>query len=145
MGKKRVREGVNDLSTTHPELVAPLVAAFAKTGWELRPNEVTIDSFEVEIARSLLRLDKMDLRETGLRKSQRVEIARKLILSQLNLRKTHPDIAAELVDQAPATRRTVDSHGKLKWRCQSHGCIWSATISQRLRGTGCKDCAADSK
>ena len=121
MGKKRVREGVNDLATTHPELVEPLVAAAAGHGWELRPTEVTKDSVEVTMARVMLTLDLKPLRET------------------------HSELAAELDDPTLARQLTVDSEWKLKWRCRSHGRIWLATIGQRLNRTGCKDCAADSK
>jgi hypothetical protein len=121
MGKKRVREGVNDLATTHPELVEPLVAAAAVHGWELRPTEVTKDSVEVTMARVMATLDLKPLRET------------------------HPELADELDDTAEARHLSVQTKGRQWWRCVAHDYAWSATIAQRLRATGCKDCAADSK
>ena len=121
MGKKRVREGVNDLATTHPELVDPVVAVAAAHGWELRPTEVTKDSVEVTMARVMLTLDLKPLRET------------------------HPELADELDDPSEARHLSVQTKGRQLWRCVAHGYEWSATISHRLRATGCKDCAADSK
>lgn len=52
---------------------------------------------------------------------------------------THPDLAAELVDEALATQLVAGSNKIVDWRC-SRGHTWKAAASKRLSGQGCPFC-----
>jgi DNA-directed RNA polymerase subunit RPC12/RpoP len=57
-----------------------------------------------------------------------------------DLATTHPDLAAQLVDQSLATKLTSGSNKKVEWRCEN-GHVWEATTTSRVRGNGCPYCS----
>jgi DNA-directed RNA polymerase subunit RPC12/RpoP len=53
---------------------------------------------------------------------------------------TRPDLVADLVNPEDATEHTLGARAKLKWRC-AKGHMWTASVSNRNRGTGCPYCS----
>lgn len=65
----------------------------------------------------------------------------KKVLAGFNdLRLLQPELANQLVDREIATTHTPNSNKKVEWRCAA-GHTWSATISDRVRGSGCRICS----
>jgi glutaredoxin len=55
----------------------------------------------------------------------------------------NPKLASELVDKSLATKLTHRSNKKVSWTCGKH--TWTATVYNRSNGSGCPDCAANSR
>jgi hypothetical protein len=67
-------------------------------------------------------------------------VGRKAIPGETDLATTHPELAAQLVDQTLASQLTAGSHRKVDWQC-SEGHDWNAVVSSRARGSGCPFCS----
>jgi DNA-directed RNA polymerase subunit RPC12/RpoP len=61
---------------------------------------------------------------------------------ETDLATTHPDLAAQLVDQSLATQLSRGSNKEVDWHCPSCGHEWKATVNARVHmGAGCPKCA----
>ena len=56
------------------------------------------------------------------------------------LAETHPELAADLVDQTLAGKVTAGTGKRLRWKCKS-GHEWEAIGGNRAKGSGCPFCA----
>ena len=70
---------------------------------------------------------------------------RKAVVGENDLATTHPEIAAQLVDQSLATQLSAGSGKKVEWRCE-HGHIYTSTPNRRTgcdakKAAGCPVCA----
>lgn len=67
---------------------------------------------------------------------------KKILIGENDLAHTHPDIAAQLVDQSLATKLVAGSGKKVEWRCK-YGHTWFATPYRRTgkNPCGCPICA----
>ena len=66
----------------------------------------------------------------------------RLVVGVNDLATTHPDLAAELVDQTLATQLSAGSQRKVEWCCAAEGHIWSAIVGNRTsKGSGCPYCS----
>lgn len=130
----RVAIGVNDLETTHPLLAKE---AF---GWDPRT---------VRHGSTLKRDWKCSLGHVWSQSpNQRTSkgtlgcpfCSNKIVLPGFNdLASTHPDLALEAFGWNPK-EYSRGSSKKMEWKC-SRGHVWTASISSRSRGNGCKFCA----
>jgi hypothetical protein len=70
------------------------------------------------------------------------DVGRRAIPGETDLATTHPELAAQLVDQSLATQLTAGSGRKVEWRCDQ-GHEWDAAVSPRTdsRLTGCPYCS----
>jgi hypothetical protein len=66
----------------------------------------------------------------------------RLVVGVNDLATTHPELAAELVDQTLATQLNAGSNKKVDWCCKAHGHLWAAVVGNRaLKGSGCSVCS----
>jgi hypothetical protein len=65
----------------------------------------------------------------------------RIVVGVNDLATTHPDLAAELVDQALAPQLTAGSNKKADWNCKAHGHRWAAVVASRASGRGCPFCS----
>ena len=132
----RLVVGVNDLVTVRPDLAAELVdqtlitqltvSSHKRTQWHCTTYDHTY--LAAVAARS--------------RGSGCPYCSNNKVLPGFNdLATTHPDLAAELVDQTLATQLSAGSDKKPDWCCKAKGHVWSAVVGSRSAGTGCPYCA----
>lgn len=131
---QRVAVGVNDLATTHPELAAQLVDASlatrlvagtdAKVRWRCEHGH----EWEASVAS----------RKAGA--GCPYCAGTKVIVGETDLATTHPEIAAQLVDQNLAQILSAGSEKAVKWRC-AKGHVWIASVATRVSGVGCPVCS----
>lgn len=133
-GRRRI-VGVNDLATLNPGLASELVdESLAK---ELAPNSLRKVSW---------RCSKGHVWEASpLSRTQGngcPVCSGKLVVAGVNdLATTHPDIAAEAVDQDMVLRVGHGSGKRLAWRC-SKGHVWEMPVVARTaQGQGCPYCS----
>jgi hypothetical protein len=68
-------------------------------------------------------------------------VGRRAIPGETDLATTHPELAAELVDQSLATRLRAGSDRKVEWQC-AVGHRWFAVVQPRCaKGVGCPYCS----
>lgn len=135
---RHIIPGVNDLATTHPDLAAQLVdqSLITKVGkgtdgrflWQC-PNHP----------------DHQWMGRIAGRVNQGAGCpicVNKTVLPGFNdIATTHPDIAAELVDQSLATTISFGSGKTVAWQCPDNpDHIWEASPSQRTANTQAKKC-----
>lgn len=131
---QRVEVGVNDLATTHPELAAELVdkdlatRIVAGTDRKVRWRCEAGHEWEATVAS----------RKGGA--GCPYCAGSKVIVDETDLATTHPEIAAQLVDQDLAKELGRGSDREVEWRCE-HGHTWIATPATRVRGVGCPVCS----
>lgn len=67
---------------------------------------------------------------------------KRIIVGENDLATTHPNIAAQLVDQSLATKLVAGSGKRVEWRCEQ-GHTWTAPVYRRTGpgATGCPECA----
>lgn len=63
-----------------------------------------------------------------------------VVRGENDLATTHPELAAELVDQSLAYSLSRGSEAKPLWRCEM-GHEWRATVASRVAGNGCPVCS----
>jgi hypothetical protein len=67
-------------------------------------------------------------------------VGRRAIPGETDLATTHPELAAQLVDQALAAQLLAGSGRKVEWRCDQ-GHEWTAIVGNRRKGYGCPYCS----
>lgn len=66
---------------------------------------------------------------------------RKAWVGETDLATTHPELAAELVDQSLVGELTRGSNKVVAWRCSVCGHVWNASVNSRVHmGSGCPHC-----
>ena len=128
-------DGVNDLATTHPQLVSELVDDSLSHTLGAKSNVVVS-----------WRCDKGHVWEASVANRTKGEgcpyCANKKVLAGFNdLATTHSQLVFELVDESLAHKITYGSEQKVEWRCDK-GHVWMATPNSRTSdNTGCPVCA----
>lgn len=149
---RAVVAGVNDLATVRPDLAAQLAdpqpdgSPAGALATRLRPgsNRIVTWTCEKHAHRYTWAASPNNRRSTGCPVcSQRV------VVPGLNdLATTHPELVAQLADIQPdgtpaagiAARVSRGSHEIMSWIC-GKGHAWTASVKDRVRGTGCPVCA----
>jgi hypothetical protein len=129
----QVKPGFNDLATTHPIV--------GQTAYQWDPSTLTAGS-------NKLRDWICDLGHTWKTSvNQRVNtngcpfcLGSRVLQGFNDLATTHPDLSAEADGWDPTTK-SKGSDAKVAWRCVK-GHTYRASISNRVRGTGCPSCAS---
>lgn len=132
-GRRRIA-GVNDLATSHPDLAATLVdpslacvlgpGSDRRVAWRCSLGHV----WHATVANRL-------------RSGCPACAGRKTLAGFNDLKTTHPDLAAQLVDPALAARLTAGSGRRVEWRCPE-GHVWTTAVYNRVAGgTDCPCCA----
>ena len=133
---KAVLAGFNDLATTHPDLAAELVDQTLAT--QLGFGSGKSVEWSCKAHRHVWEAA-VSSRSSGI--GCPYCSGNSLMLGFNDLATTHPDLAAELVDQSVATEHSFGTHRKAKWRCKAQGHVWEAEIVSRSSGIGCPECA----
>ena len=133
---KAVLAGFNDLATTHPDLAAELVDPTLAT--QLGFGSGKSVEWSCKAHRHVWEAA-VSSRSSGI--GCPYCSGNSLMLGFNDLATTHPDLAAELVDQSVATEHSFGTHRKAKWRCKAQGHVWEAEIVSRSSGIGCPECA----
>ena len=119
--------GDNDLETTHPEAISHL----------LYPAQATNISIDTKKKVAWI-CDRGHVEWAFPR--HRIELARGKCLTCDTLSVTHPDLAAQIVDQSLATKLTSRSTRRIEWKC-NEGHIWKATVKTVLNNRDCPICS----
>lgn len=138
---KRVVAGINDLSSTHPEIVSQW--DYNKNG-ELSPDKVTPKSHKIvwwvcENGHSYK--SSIDNRTRG---RGCPYCTSKIVAKGINdLESQNSLLAAEYSESNPIKFDSifVNSHKKVLWKCSMCNYEWVATVDSRTRGNGCPSCA----
>ena len=129
---KKVWQGFNDLSHTHPEIACQAV------GWN--PKEVSAGSHRKLRWRCDLGHEWDALVKSRVAGHGCSICSGKYVQVGFNdLSHTHPEIAAQAVGWNPK-EVTSGSDRKLRWRCESNH-EWNAPVSSRTQGYGCPICS----
>lgn len=138
---KRIAVGVNDLSTTHPDL------AGEADGWD--PTQYTAGSskrrpWKCSEPRCGYRWT-ASIDNRALQNTRCPACANKVVVPGYNdLVTTHPHIAAQAMGQWKPDHYTYGSDFMGRWQCPEQECLrqWNDTISHRtIEGRGCPDCS----
>ena len=134
--QRRPHPGRTDLATTHPQIAAELVNQSLATKLTRGSNRL------VEWECPTCHHRYMDMPNNRVRGHGCPCCAGYDIVPGVNdIATTHPEIAAQLVDQTLAIKTGKGSHKRLLWRCE-HGHVWKAAVYNRTKGnTGCPVCA----
>lgn len=129
--------GINDIATTRPDLAAEMVdkelthklgaGSSKKVEWECEHGhrwKATIVS------------------RSKLGNGCPVCSNQKVVAGVNDLATTHPDLAAQLVDQSLATKIVAGTDRKVLWRCE-RGHEWEASVASRKGGAGCPYCVGN--
>lgn len=132
---RRLLVGFNDMATTHPDLAAELADRGAATKlmaghnggvrWRCKEGHEWVTSPNSRVNQSV-----------GCPYCS----GKKVTPGMNDLATTHPDLAAQLVDQSLATKLSAGSGKRLRWRCE-RGHEWDATVYSRKTGLGCPICS----
>lgn len=136
---KVVLPGFNDVATTNPEaaalfvdqsLITQFTAGSNKKVWFKCPDP-SHDPWEAPVSRTAHQ-------GSGCGQCS----GRRSVVGQDDLATTHPELAAQLVDQSLATVRKAGSDQPDLWKCEDplHD-PWTATANNRVRGNGCPQCS----
>lgn len=132
---KTVVAGENDLATTDPDVAALLAdpnlahtltrASNKKVEWRCEKGH----AWEAPVSRLTMQGSRCPYCS-----------GRYAVPGKNDLATTHPELAAELVDQSLAARLKAGSHKKVEWRCDK-GHIWTNTVNNRVEhNQGCPYC-----
>lgn len=126
--------GETDLATMRPDLAAQLVdhalavrltlGSHRRVEWQCERGHRWITSVAHRVS------------GTGCEQC----IGKRATPGETDLATTHPELAAQLVDQSLASTLTAGSNKRVRWRCRGHH-EWTATVASRVAGNGCKYCA----
>lgn len=145
---KIVLAGVNDLTTTHPQLAAQLVdptlASSVHAGSHATLEWQCADHGSHRWSTSVVS-------RTRLRSGCPYCSGRIPVPGETDLATTHPELAAQLVDATQASTVSAGSAKSLRWQCPidpSH--IWPAPVRNRsgagrAKATGCPHCIGRAK
>lgn len=136
---RKVIAGQNDLATTHPDIAklclnpedATKYPAFSNKKLWFQCDNDTNHKWQAPISR---------LTNQGSRCPYCA--GRKALAGQSDLATTHPNIAAQLVDQNAAISIRAGSSRKVQWRCPNNADhLWDAPPYDRTsKNTGCPHC-----
>lgn len=137
---KTVVPGVNDVVTTHPDAAALMVDKSLRTKLTGSSNKKvefwcgnpTHDHWTAPLS---------NVARQGTRCPQCS--GRRAVSGHNDLATTHPDLAAELVDQSLATTLKPGSNASVLWQCSANfDHTWKATpYSRTTKKTGCPYCS----
>ena len=134
---KKLLVGFNDLATRRPDLVRYLVDPSIAT------KVMMTSATKVRV-----RCDEGHEREMPLRNLVNQGIScpycsgRYAVRGKTDLATSHPDLAAELVDQDLASQLRAGSMRKVEWECRTCGHRWVAAVQSRtMKGSGCPACS----
>jgi hypothetical protein len=126
--------GETDLATTHPDLAAQLVdqsladtllaGSSRRVEWECERGHRWTTSVSHRAA------------GTGCERC----LGKLAVAGETDLATTHPDLAAQLVDQSLASELVAGSNKKVEWCCKA-GHQWNATVASRVSGNLCPYCS----
>ncbi|MFB7917073.1 zinc-ribbon domain-containing protein [Streptomyces sp. NPDC056061] len=136
---KLVIPGVNDLTTTHPDLAAQLVDP--ELGTRLSAGSKTKTEWRCETDPRHVWTSHVGNRVLG---RGCPVCANRLVIPGVNdLTTTHPDLAAQLADPSAAEHVCAGSTRKMQWRCAINPAhSWNARLVDRtMGGTGCPVCS----
>lgn len=124
--------GVNDLSTTHPEI--------AKQAFQWDPRQMVAGSEKkVDWICSLNHIWKTSpVSRTRIETGCPFCAGQKVLAGFNDIETTHPEIAKEAYGWDPKTV-TRGNGDRKKWSCQL-GHVWNAVVSSRTLGSGCPYC-----
>lgn len=135
---KIIKPGFNDVATTHPDIASMLVdqsmatqvAAFSSKKLDFRCSKGHVWTAPIR---------RLASQGSGCPYCS----GRRSIKGATDLATTHPDIAAQLVDQSLATELKAGSMRKVQWRCTINpNHIWETTpYSLTTKGSGCPYCS----
>lgn len=137
---KTVIPGVNDVATTHPDAAALMVDKSLRTKLTGSSNKKvefwcgnpTHDHWTAPLS---------NVARQGTRCPQCS--GRRAVSGHNDLATTHPDLAAQLVDQSLATTLKPGSNASVLWQCSANSDhTWKATpYSRTAKKTGCPYCS----
>lgn len=126
--------GETDLATTHPEIAKQLVDtslgtilkanSHRKVAWKCEKGHIWTTSVVTRVAGNGCPFCS----------------GRLAIPGETDLATTHPELAAQLVDQTLAITLKAGSDKKVEWQCE-YGHMWITSVSNRVKGRGCPWCA----
>lgn len=135
---KKVLPGFNDVATTHPSASALLTdqtLATAITAFSNKKVDLTCAAGHQWQAP----MSRLTAQGSGCPYCS----GRKSVVGSTDLISTHPELAAQLVDQTLATKLKAGSHQVVEWRCaadKTH--TWKAYVDGRTgKGVGCPFCS----
>jgi hypothetical protein len=130
---KQIQQGVNDLSTTHPEL------ALQAAGWD--PKFVTAGShLKKDWVCKLGHKTNSTIKNRALLGNDCAVCTNQEVLAGFNdLAFLYPDIAKTLIDADPKSI-IPGSNKKYIWKC-TLGHEYTQSVNQRIQGQGCNICA----
>lgn len=129
--------GETDLGTTHPELADQLVDQSLRT--KIQSGSPKVVEWQCKQGHTW----RTSVHNRAHRGYQCPYCGGKVpIVGETDLATTHPEIAAELVDQSLATQLMGSSDAKVEWQCSNNPeHRWFATVGNRTRaGSGCPIC-----
>ncbi len=124
--------GFNDLATTHPDLARELVDADPKY---IRYGSQKLLTWQCSLGHKYKASPSMRSRPRGCPYCS----GHKLLVGFNDLKTTHPEIAAELLEIDP-TSVSKGSNKNLQWRCKE-GHQWKTTPNNRTSGYDCPYCS----
>lgn len=132
-GRRRI-VGVNDLATTHPELVGELVDGSLAT--QLAAKGTKKVAWRCGEGHEWMASPLSRTQGNGC-----PVCSNRLVVPGVNdLTTTHPELAAQAVDQDAVRHVSYGSTRRLSWRCEA-GHEWEAVVANRaIQGQGCPRC-----
>jgi hypothetical protein len=131
----RVTPGETDLWTTHPELSATLIDPTVGRKFSAGSHEMT--SWICEKGH----VSQASIINKALKKSRcGVCSNQKIIVGENDLWTTHGEVAALLVDATVGFKVSAGSPLVTEWVCGVCDQVTSATVANKVRGTGCRVC-----
>ena len=132
----RVTPGETDLWTTHPELSATLIDP--TVGRQVSAGSHRMTSWICEkghVSRASIINKALKNSRCGVCSNQ------KIVVGENDLWTTHGEVAAKLVDPTVGRRVSAGSPLVTEWLCGVCDQVTSATVANKVRGTGCQVCS----